>query len=106
MDAKGFFYSPLGAAIAAALLLFGALFYMYGTEGRYQRMEKQELLRLFFLPPAIVAASIYWFVSGRTPDEAGSVIEGAVPPPPPPAAVEFEPVPAPTTPILTEPFAD
>lgn len=100
-----FLYTPLGAAILGGILLLGGLYYMYGTEGRYQKMDKQEVLRLFFLPPAILAASIYWFVSSR--GEAASPQKVNVPPPIEiPQATEVDAVAAPSTPILTEPFTD
>lgn len=107
-----FLYTPLGAALLGGVLLLGGLYYIYGTDGRYQKMEKQEILRLFFLPPATVAASIYWFVSSRAAPVAATSTNNLsrnIPVPPPveiPPAPEFDTAPAPSTPILTEPFTD
>jgi hypothetical protein len=109
MDIHSFLYSSLGAALVSGVLLFLGLFYMYGTDGRYQKMENKDLLRVFFLPTAIVAATMYWFVSGREAAAAAAAPSVTAFRPSPievPAAPEFDPAPAPSTPILTEPFSD
>jgi hypothetical protein len=112
MDAIAFLSSALGSALVAGALLFGGLFYAYGTDGRYQKMEGKDLLRVFFLPPAIVAATVFWWLSGKSQPSESAANTKIIPAPievPAPAAEaypEFDPVPAPSTPILTEPFAD